>query len=82
MKNYVDEYKDLAIITSPNTIPVDLPIKINESLKHDIKFIVSCNKSLVENKIRKRLANNYMGVNMCMNIKKELSYLLESLNYL
>ena len=82
MKIYVDEYKDLAIITSPNTIPVDLPIKINKSLKHDIKFIVSCNKSLVENKIRKRLANNYMGVNMCMNIKKELSYLLESLNYL
>ena len=82
MKIYVDEYKDLAIITSPNTIPVDLPIKINESLKHDIKFIVGCNKSLVENKIRKRIANNYMGVNMCMNIKKELSYLLESLNYL
>ena len=39
MKIYIDEYKDLAIITSPNTIPVDLPIKINESLKHDINLL-------------------------------------------
>ena len=39
---------------SSKGIWVNLPIKFNESLKHDIKFIVKCNKSLAEYTIRKK----------------------------
>ena len=43
MKTYLDDYKNLVIIMFQKNIRVDLPIKINESLKHGITFIVSCN---------------------------------------
>ena len=36
------------IITEVKTICINLPIKINESLEHDIKFIISCNESLAK----------------------------------
>ena len=36
------------IITEVKTICINLPIKINEILEHDIKFIVSCNESLAK----------------------------------
>ena len=42
MKIYIDD-ENLVIITSSKTISVDLPIKINKSLKHGIKFVISCN---------------------------------------
>ena len=70
MKIDNDDYKNLVIITLPKTICVDLPIKINESLKNDIKFIVSRNESLAEYKIKKEIFRLFMSVNMCMNIKK------------
>ena len=69
--------KNLGIITEPKSIRINIPIKINESLEHDNKIIVNCNEYLV-NIQKKRLAN-YCS-NMGMNIKKELSSLLESLN--
>ena len=76
MKIYIDDSKNLVVITSPKTIRVDLSIRIDESLKHDIKFTVSCHESLAEYKIKKKFTYFYM------NIKKELSYLLQSLNYI
>ena len=39
MKIYTDHYKNLAIIISPKTICVDLPIKINQNLKHDSNLL-------------------------------------------
>ena len=51
MNIYIDDYKNLVIITSAKTIRANLSIKINESLKYDIKFIVSRNESLIQYKI-------------------------------
>ena len=48
MKVYIDNYENVAKIISPKTICVHLPIKINQSLNHDIKFTLSCNESLAE----------------------------------
>ena len=48
MKIDIDDYENLVIIATPRT--VDLPIKTSKSLKHDIKFVVSCNESLAEHK--------------------------------
>ena len=48
MKIDIDDYENLVIIATPRT--VDLPIKTSKSLKHDIKFIVSCKESLAEYK--------------------------------
>ena len=73
MKIYIDDYKNLVIIISLKTICVDLPLKLNESLKHDIESIVSCNESLAEYK-KKRFPNYHMVVNMYLNIKKELCF--------
>ena len=44
MKVYIDDYKNLLIITQQKTVRADLPIKSNKSLKHDIKFIISHNE--------------------------------------
>ena len=41
MKIYINDDKNLVIITAPKTICVNLAIKINESIKQDLKFIVS-----------------------------------------
>ena len=76
---YIDDNK-LVKITEPKYICIDLPTKINESLEHDIKFMVSCNEPLTEYTIKARLSH-YCS-NMDMNIKKELRYLLKSLNYI
>ena len=38
----------LVIITEPKSVRIDLPININKSLEHDIKFMVSRNESLTE----------------------------------
>ena len=58
MRIYID-YINLVIIILPKTVSIDLPIKINKILKHDIKFIISRNESLAEytikNKIRQLL---------------------------
>ena len=48
MKICNDDHENLVIIPSPKTIRVNLPIKINQSLKHNVKFIVRCNESSVE----------------------------------
>ena len=47
MRIYVDA-ENLVIITSSKTIRFDLTIKINKSLKCDIKFIISRSKSLAD----------------------------------
>ena len=58
MRIYID-YINLVIIILPKTVCIDLPIKINKILKHDIKFIINRNESLAEytikNKIRQLL---------------------------
>ena len=51
MKIYIDNFKNIVIITSPKSTCLNLPIKINKYLKHDIEFIVSPNESLAEYKI-------------------------------
>ena len=55
---FTDDNK-LVIIVEPKTVPIDLPLNINERLENDIKFNVSCNESLAEyaikNQIRKLL---------------------------
>ena len=53
MKIYIDDYdENLVTITSPKTICVTLPMKINKSLKYHIKFIICCNKSLADNTVK------------------------------
>ena len=52
MTIYINNYENLVIIKSPKTICVDLPIKINQNLKHEIEFIVSCNESLAKYTIK------------------------------
>ena len=54
MKIYIDNYENLVIITSTKTICVNLPIKINQNLNHDIKFILSRNEFLAEYTIKRR----------------------------
>ena len=69
---YIDDNK-LVIITKPRTIPIDLPIKINESLDYDIKFIIGRTESsaeYAEYAIKTRL-DKYC-IHMDMNIKKNL----------
>ena len=51
MNIYIYGYKNLVIITPAKAIRGNLSIKINESLKYDIKFIVSRNESLIQYKI-------------------------------
>ena len=55
---FTDDNK-LVIIVEPKTVPIDLPLNINERLENDIKFNVSRNQSLAEyaikNEIRKLL---------------------------
>ena len=76
VKIFIDDEK-LVMITLPKTIRVDLSIKINWSLRHDMKFIVRRDESLPEYTIKKKLSN-YCS-NMIMNLLiKQLSYLLES----
>ena len=41
----IDDYKNLVMITLPKIIRVDLPIKMNNDIKHDIRFIISRNES-------------------------------------
>ena len=38
----------LLVVISPKGICFDLPIQINESVKHHIEFTVNCNKYLAE----------------------------------
>ena len=45
----------IVMITSPKTIRVSTPIKINESPKRDFKFIISCNESLAEYTIKNKI---------------------------
>ena len=47
----------------------DLPKDVKKNLKHEIKFNIKRNKSLVENKIKKRL-NNY-----CPNISMKTIFM-------
>ena len=66
------------IITEPKSIRIDLPVKINESLEHDIKFIVSLNESLTEYTMKSEISQLLFKYGH--EHKKEVSYLLESLN--
>ena len=52
MKIYIDNYEDLVLIRSAKIICVDLPIKINQNLKRDIKFTIICNEFLTKYKIK------------------------------
>ena len=47
MGGFIDN-KKLVIIAKPKSIQIDLPIKINKILEHDIKFIVIYNEYLTE----------------------------------
>ena len=61
MRVYIDE-NELKIYAKPKFVHIDLPMKINESLGSNIKFIVSCNESLTEYSIKneiKRLLFKY-----------------------
>ena len=75
MKINIDNYKNLMIVTSSKTICVNLLIKINQSLNHDIKFIISCNESLAEYTIK------YEIILLLTKYEHELeiSYILRSL---
>ena len=61
MRVYIDE-NELKIYAKPKFVHIDLPMKINESLGSNIKFIVSCNESLTEYSVKneiKRLLFKY-----------------------
>ena len=81
-KIYIDDYKDLVIITLPKSICVDLPVKIYKSLKDHFKFIVSYNEFLAEYKIKIEIFRLLNGTQYAYEHKKEFSYLLETLNYM
>ena len=55
MKIYIDDYKNLVIITPSKVLRANIPIKINKCLKYDIRFIVNPNKSLANYKIKKEI---------------------------
>ena len=58
MKIYIDD-KNIVILTLPKSICINLTIKNNKSLEHDIKFIIGRNEFLseftIKNKIRQLL---------------------------
>ena len=60
----------------PKAIRVNFPIKINESQKNHIKFIVSRNESLAECKIKNEICRLLYGHEYVYEHKKELRYLL------
>ena len=47
MKIKIGDYKNLVKIISPKTIPIDLHIKTNEKINHDIDFVVNLNNIYV-----------------------------------
>ena len=51
----IDDYKNLVMITLPKSICVDLSIKINNGIKHDVRFIISRNESLAKYEITKEI---------------------------
>ena len=64
--------KKLVIITSPKTNCYYLPIEVNKSLQHEIKFIMSHNESLAENVTKKEISQlllKYKHGNDIRNIK-------------
>ena len=74
---FIDDNKFL-IIAEPKTISINLPLKINESPENDIKLIISCKKSFAEFAIKNHIRQLLFKYGY--DHKKELSYLLESLN--
>ena len=52
---YIND-KKLLIIASPKSIRFALPIEVNKSLKHEIKFIISLNKLLAEYTIKSEIS--------------------------
>ena len=44
------------IIISPKSIHFDSQLEVNKSLKHEIKSIISRNKSLVEYKVKSNIS--------------------------
>lgn len=61
MEVYISNNK-LLIITEPKTTCFDLPIKVENSLKHEIDFIIKKNKVLAHHTIRNetsRLLSKY-----------------------
>ena len=62
MNIYIDGYKNLVIIIPAKAIRANLSIKINESLKYEIKIIVSCNESLIQYKIKNNICGLLYGL--------------------
>ena len=70
MGTYINN-KTLLIIASPKSILFYLPIVVKKSLKHEIKFIISCNECLAEYTIKNKISqllfkykheNNFMSM--------------------
>ena len=76
MRVYIDDNK-LVIIAELKSIRVDLTIKMNKSLKHDIRFIVSCHKSLTAYTIKIEISQLLFKYG---HEHKRTSYLLKSLS--
>ena len=72
MKIYIDDYKILIIVILPKTIRVDVPIKVNESLKLEIKFIVNLNESLAECAIKIEISQLFFKYQYEHEHKKEV----------
>ena len=72
MNIYNADYKNLVIITLQKTTRVDLPIKINESVKNDIKFIISSNESVAEYKTENDICRLSYDREYVYEHKKEL----------
>ena len=75
---YIDDNK-LVTLVEPKSIRIDLTIKINKNLKHDIhiRFIVSCHKSLTEYTIKNEISQLLFKYG---HEHKRRSYLLECLS--
>ena len=53
MEIYIND-KTFLIIISPKSIRFDLPIEVSKNLRHEIKFILSCNDSFAGYTIKKQ----------------------------
>ena len=54
MKMSINDYENLVIIASPKSIRVNLPVNVNQNVKHNIKFIVRQNGSSAKYTKKKR----------------------------
>ena len=71
MKIKIGDYKNLVKIISPKTIPIDLPIKTNEKINHDIDFVVNLNNILGEYTIKIKICQLFVKYGHKYNNMKE-----------